>query len=115
MFTCPVCFYDKMPDDPTDYNICPCCGVEFGVDDEFRSHAQLRTHWIATGAKWFYRNAPPTWNPWFQLAMAGVPLPYRSTVVVEGPTPSPQFVLHGASPREPVISANSYPDLAEAA
>jgi hypothetical protein len=115
MFTCPVCFYDKMPDVPKDYNICPCCGTEFGVDDELRNYTQLRQYWISTGAKWFFNEAPPTWNPWFQLSIAGVALPYVSTVMVGGPTPNPNFVLYGASPRELAVSSNPYPDLAEAA
>ncbi len=115
MFTCPVCFYDKMPDAASDYNICPCCGTEFGVDDELMNHAQLRQYWISTGAKWFFNEPPLTWNAWFQLSIAGVPLPYASAVTFGGPTPSPNFVLCGASPREPAISSNPYPDLAEAA
>jgi hypothetical protein len=116
MFTCPVCFYDKMPDAPESYNICPCCGTEFGTDDEERTPAQLREYWISSGAKWFYQDAPPTWNAWFQLSMAGVVLPYTSVLTVSGPTPSPYYVAHGASPRERVIAPDEhYPSLAEAA
>lgn len=78
MFTCPVCFYAKMPDPPVDYNICPCCGTEFENHDELHNPTQLRNKWISRGAKWFFRSPPPTWNPWTQLAEAGVQLPYIS-------------------------------------
>lgn len=70
MFTCPVCFYDKMPRPPLDYNICPCCGTEFGSDDIDHSHAELRNQWVAGGAKWFFRQSPSGWNPWGQLRQA---------------------------------------------
>ena len=66
MYTCPVCFFDSMTDPPQDYNICECCGTEFGSDDEERSHGELRTEWIALGAKWFFGNPPLGWNPWKQ-------------------------------------------------
>ena len=41
-YRCPVCFFDEMPDPPRDYNICPCCGTEFGNDDVEYSYAELR-------------------------------------------------------------------------
>jgi len=59
-----------MPDPPADYNICPCCGTEFGGDDESMSHAELRNQWIAGGARWFYRQPPVGWNGWEQLQQA---------------------------------------------
>jgi hypothetical protein len=74
-FTCPVCFYDKLHEPPRDYNICECCGTEFGNDDEENSHEVLRQRWISAGAKWFYRTPPANWNPWQQLAHANVHLP----------------------------------------
>jgi hypothetical protein len=67
MFTCSVCFFDQMPDPPQDYNICPCCGTEFGNDDQDKTHEQLRIEWIASGAKWFYGDPPPDWNVLAQL------------------------------------------------
>ncbi len=73
MFTCPVCFFSEMPDAPSDYNICPCCGTEFGFDDEFRSFADLRHQWIAQGARWFFKEPPTNWNPWSQLIRIEVP------------------------------------------
>ena len=73
---CPVCYYPDMPYPAQEYNICPCCGTEFENDDRDRSHAQLRAYWIGSGARWFFRQPPALWNPWSQLAQAGVPLPY---------------------------------------
>ena len=61
-YCCPVCMYDALPYPPTDYHICPCCGTEFGNDDEDFSHEQLREMWIASGAHWFFGNPPPDWN-----------------------------------------------------
>jgi hypothetical protein len=79
MFTCPVCFYARMPHTPTEYNICPCCGTEFEADDEDFTHAELRNFWIAKGAPWFFRQAPVLWNPWKQLMESGVDIPYART------------------------------------
>jgi len=70
--TCPVCFYPELPYPPRDYHICPCCGTEFGNDDDDMSHAQLRELWIANGAQWFFRNPPVGWNATLQLLYAGV-------------------------------------------
>lgn len=55
MYTCPVCGYKRLDQDPKQrlYNICPCCGTEFGSDDFDRSHAELRNIWIAHGARWW--------------------------------------------------------------
>jgi hypothetical protein len=53
--------------------ICPCCGVEFEVDDDELSHDELRRVWIANGMRWFSRAtaAAPDWNPLAQLVRAG--------------------------------------------
>ncbi len=69
-FKCPVCFYDQLPYPPDDYHICLCCGTEFGNDDQFKTHEQLRSAWIARGAPWFFRRPPEYWNPWVQLIEA---------------------------------------------
>jgi hypothetical protein len=46
------------------YEICPCCGVEFGNEDctkEFTK--QYREKWINEGAKWFApEEKPKNWN-----------------------------------------------------
>jgi hypothetical protein len=70
-FRCPVCMYPALPYPPSDYHICPCCGTEFGNDDEMRTHADLRREWINNGAHWFFNNPPRNWNQWGQLEAAG--------------------------------------------
>lgn len=65
--TCPVCAYPDMPYPPSGYNICPCCGTEFGNDDAFVPHDHLRAQWLAHGAGWFYGAPPVGWNPYLQL------------------------------------------------
>ncbi len=73
---CKVCGYPEMPYPPADYNICPCCGIEYAVDDAFESHAQLRDEWLRAGARWFSQRAPflkpMNWNAWDQLDFAGL-------------------------------------------
>jgi hypothetical protein len=86
-YTCPVCFYDKLQEPARDYNICVCCGTEFGSDDDVASHEELRSMWIAAGARWFFGQAPVLWNPWLQLAEKGVQLPYSVQVVFAGGKP----------------------------
>ena len=72
-YTCPVCGYDGMPDPPADFEICPCCGTEFGNDDFDATHEELRARWVAGGARWWYTpEAPPAgWDPSEQLRRAG--------------------------------------------
>jgi hypothetical protein len=65
--TCPVCSYKNMPFPPEDYNICPCCGTEFGNDDAYATHEQLLMRWLRNGAPWFFGVAPLGWNPYLQL------------------------------------------------
>lgn len=66
--TCPVCGYG-MEYPPADYNICPSCGTEFGVNDVNSSIAELRNGWIVRGLAWWspVDLAPPGWNPSEQL------------------------------------------------
>ena len=67
---CRVCGYyiDDLPwgkdgNCPT-YEICPCCGVEFGNEDCTKeSTKQYREKWINGGAKWFEpEEKPKNWN-----------------------------------------------------
>ena len=46
------------------YEICPCCGVEFGNEDCTKeSTKQYREKWINEGAKWFEPEEKPLkWN-----------------------------------------------------
>jgi hypothetical protein len=50
-----------MTDPVHEGNICPCCGTEFGYDDDLNvTYEQLRQLWITTGMAWFSRaTAPP--------------------------------------------------------
>ena len=70
-YRCPVCFFDEMSDPPQDYNICPCCGTEFGNDDVEYTYAELRQQWADSGAQWFFGQPPANWNAWAQLASGG--------------------------------------------
>ena len=73
MYTCPVCGYDKLTEPAGDYNICNCCGTEFGYEDATASHAELRKRWIAGGAKWWDMDLSPPqkWSPEAQLRNSG--------------------------------------------
>jgi hypothetical protein len=66
-YKCPVCFYPDMRKPASSYNICRCCGTEFGNDDWGTSHAVLRKEWIAKGMPWFFRTSPEGWSPIHQL------------------------------------------------
>ena len=42
------------------YEICPCCGVEFGNEDYTLESTRIyRFNWIKSGAKWFSRKEQP--------------------------------------------------------
>lgn len=90
---CPVCGYADLKAAPQDYEICPSCGTEFGLDDSERTHEELRKAWIASGAHWFSdRTRPPSgWNATEQLADADM-LPYE--VVSEAQTPTIQPIVY---------------------
>jgi len=74
-YQCKVCAYAEMPYAPADYNICPCCGTEYCVDDSVSSYLELRNNWLRNGGFWFGRRVPflepPHWNAWDQLDIAG--------------------------------------------
>jgi hypothetical protein len=82
---CPVCAYPDMPYPPADYNICPCCGTEFGNDDAILSFDNLRNQWINNGAHWFYGEPPQGWNPYFQLIAGNLPYPTSQVSVSTAP------------------------------
>jgi hypothetical protein len=96
---CPVCCYSGFAgpayeaDAPT-FALCPCCGTEFGFDDdpsacgidhvtshagkhdprdpEYRAmaHATLRARWQHGGMRWWSTTepAPEGWDAWAQVA-----------------------------------------------
>ena len=68
-YLCPVCGYD-MQDPPSDYNICPCCGTEFGHHDVNATIQDLRAAWFQGGLRWWsnVEGPPVDWNPFYQLA-----------------------------------------------
>jgi hypothetical protein len=79
-FNCPVCGYGNLTEPPYDlhgcgsFEICPCCGTEFGYDDVSRSHADLTAAWLALGAQWWSKTTPrpARWNALDQLRAAGL-------------------------------------------
>lgn len=88
MYTCPICYFDGMTEPPQDYNICECCGTEFGNDDDNRSHEELRTEWLRSGAPWFFGEPPIGWNPWRQTQVIAIsPLRNPSYKVTFAGTP----------------------------
>lgn len=82
-YVCPVCGYEgldeppKSEDDSHSYEICPCCGFEFGFDDESEGHSyqSYRRNWVVEGARWFIEEKrPENWNLKDQLRKIGVDL-----------------------------------------
>lgn len=74
--TCPVCAYPDLTEPPRSksgggsYEICPCCGFQFGVDDDDRglTHAAARERWVRAGATWSSSTPPPKgWSAKAQL------------------------------------------------
>lgn len=76
-FICPVCGYDGLYSPPrsssggASYEICPCCGFQFGVsdDDEGFTYDQWRKRWVDNGMDWYSssRPKPNGWDPKQQL------------------------------------------------
>lgn len=99
---CKMCGFDEMPYPPKPYNICPCCGIEYGVDDQIDSYKQLRNEWLSAGAPWFSTLPeflrPPLWNAWDQLDKAqlpyDVPRPGSSVVTVKFTVQRPVWIGH---------------------
>jgi len=76
-FICPVCGCGELKKPPRSettggsYEICPCCGFEFGYHDEDQgiSDGEWRRRWVAKGMPWSARTRrpPPGWDPVAQL------------------------------------------------
>ena len=76
-YRCRVCGYDCYPHLPwgangavPSYEICPCCGVEFGYDDDgYDVCVRRRRHWVQVEAcKWFMpKMLPDDWHAGAQL------------------------------------------------
>lgn len=103
-YRCLVCGYDQMPHPPRDYSICPCCGVEYGIDDAFDSYLEIRNEWLRRGAPWFSSLkpyvAPMNWRAWEQLDRAG----YKYNV--EAPISSIKTDIYGFERASRVISGH---------
>ncbi len=74
---CPVCGYDGLnepayTDGEASFDICPCCGVQFGYGDASIKHDVLRARWIDNGMRWSSDSPgpPPDWDPIAQLRKA---------------------------------------------
>jgi len=70
-YICPVCGLDKLTDrlyndsDNPSYEICDCCGFEFGFDDVVNkeTYDSYRKKWLEKGANWFRPELKPAnWN-----------------------------------------------------
>jgi len=78
VFQCPCCGFEQLDfepwigDSPAD-EICPCCGIQFGLDDFGRRdqlfYAGWRSRWILDGSPWFSRGrpAPEGWSAQSQI------------------------------------------------
>lgn len=59
------------------YEICPCCGVEFGNEDyTIKSAIEYRNQWVENGYKWFnVKEKPENWN--VENQMLDIPNKYK--------------------------------------
>lgn len=80
-YTCPVCGYDQLEEPPRDkhgkcpsYEICSCCGFEFGYDDDAAgfTYDSFRKDWVKRGCPWRHEGEPTSWDPFKQMAKAGI-------------------------------------------
>jgi len=81
-YPCPVCGWPKLEEPArsesgsASFEVCPCCGFEFGFDDDDRgfTYETWRARWIKAGMKWWSqsRPAPARWNATAQLRRAGL-------------------------------------------
>jgi hypothetical protein len=80
-YMCPVCGYDGLQEPPYDektgdpsFNICPCCGCEYGYDDATDvAKEKFLKKWINGGAVWFNPDLkPPDWNLKSQIKGIGL-------------------------------------------
>jgi hypothetical protein len=75
-YICPVCGYPGLHGPHVNrhgnssFEICPCCGVEYGYHDSLITHEELRRRWIERGMKWLHGAQPPGWDASEQLRAA---------------------------------------------
>ena len=59
------------------YNICQCCGVQFGKEDiSLESIKKYRTEWLIKGGKWFAKDERPE-NCNLETQMKNIPNEFR--------------------------------------
>ena len=97
---CPVCGFAGLMEEPhdsygcTSFEICPCCGFEFGYDDEDGgwSYEEWRKAWIAAGFPWMYHDndKPATWNRDTMM---------KQTENIRLTTDKPRYVADSKKPR----------------
>jgi len=76
---CPVCgwgpfekAYSSYQELRSSYNICECCGCEYGYDDDENYYKE----WISNGCEWFEaKERPKNWNIENQLKQQVRPWP----------------------------------------
>ncbi len=80
-YNCPTCGYPNLDEpawDPVSsepsFNICPCCGCEFGYNDaKPEGRSEYRIKWLHEGAFWFQpKLKPANWNLKEQLRGIGI-------------------------------------------
>jgi rubredoxin len=80
-YTCPVCGYPRLLEPAYDlgtvspsFNICPCCGCEFGYDDATPwAKESFLKNWVKRGSPWFHPELKPSdWNVREQLQSIGI-------------------------------------------
>ncbi|HFT8656195.1 MAG: hypothetical protein E7D37_04275 [Enterobacter cloacae] len=82
-YVCRVCGAEQL--DPPwgedsqipNYDICDCCGVEFGYEDmNLESIKRYRQKWLDSGANWFRKkNKPESWS--LDRQLQNIPKQYR--------------------------------------
>jgi hypothetical protein len=85
-YTCPVCGYPRLINDPDDllHEICPSCGIQFGLHTPgpgadpvmtAEIYARWRQKWTDSGMQYHGPEPPPPgWNPEQQLRNIGIEL-----------------------------------------
>ncbi len=66
-YICPVCKFDGLkeaafgPGNEPSYEVCPCCGFEFGFDggNDPVVFAEYYQRWTQNGSKWFMPKLKP--------------------------------------------------------
>jgi len=112
MNLCPICGYDRLLEPPLNFTICPSCGTEFGYDDAFASHGQLRRAWLTNGAQWWspVDVRPNNWDPLLQVAAVEssiwealrTPLTNREASTAFGGTPRTEHHQSQLTGRDPL-------------